>query len=178
MSETADLRLWQIVEDAAAHVTDEAGRFRRSDLEEELCDRLASEDLDVHVRSAAVGKLAGSLVRGFGERRSPKPRRASMFHPQGILKLGGGVWVWMERATPTDLLEWGRLSTRNLAKVAVAEADRQEYVAERLNGFRLHSGLTHLGELERAVYGYTGPDPAEDADPTDDADSGDEALES
>ncbi|GAA2092120.1 hypothetical protein GCM10009759_17490 [Kitasatospora saccharophila] len=161
MSVTADLRLWQIVEDAAAHVTDEAGRFRRSDLEAELRERLADEDLDVHVRSAAVGKLAGSLVRGFGERRSPKPRRrASMFHPQGILKLGGGVWVWMEHATPTDLLEWGRLSTRNLAKVAVAEADRQDYVAERLDAFRLHSGLTHLGELERAVYGYTGPDPA------------------
>ncbi|MEV7122865.1 hypothetical protein [Kitasatospora griseola] len=172
MSDTADLRLWQIVEDAAAHVTDQTGRFRRSDLEAELRERLAGEDLDVHVRSAAVGKLAGSLVRGFGDRRSPKPRRQiGMFHPQGILKLGGGVWVWMERATPTDLLEWGRLSTKNLAKVAVAEADRQEYVAERLNGFRLHTSLTHLGELERAVYGYTGPDPAEDAD------SGDEEQE-
>ncbi|MFD7730466.1 hypothetical protein ACFV6F_08785 [Kitasatospora phosalacinea] len=169
MSVTADLRLWQIVDDAAAHVTDEAGRFRRSDLEAELRERLADEDLDLHVRSAAVGKLAGSLVRGFGERRSPKPRRrASMFHPQGILKLGSGVWVWMEHATPTDLLEWGRLSTRNLAKVAVAEADRQDYVAERLDAFRLHSSLTHLGELERAVYGYTSPDP----DPAADADFG------
>ncbi|MFC9331297.1 hypothetical protein [Kitasatospora sp. NPDC057015] len=159
MIDTADLRLWEIVEEAATKVTDDTGRFRKSDLEAELRDRLAAEDLDVHVRSAAVDKLAGSLARGFGERRSPKPRkRSSMFHPQGILKLGSGVWVWMEHATPTDLLEWGRLSTKNLARVAIAEADRQDYVAERLDMFRIHTGFAHLGDLERAVYGYTAGD--------------------
>jgi hypothetical protein len=77
-----------------------------------------------------------------------------MFHPQGILKLGNGIWVWMDRATPTDLLEWGRLSTRNLARVATAEADRQDYVSERLDAFRRHIGLAYLGEMERTVFGY------------------------
>ncbi|WP_238863396.1 hypothetical protein [Kitasatospora sp. A2-31] len=76
-----------------------------------------------------------------------------MFHPEGVLKLGSGVWVWMDLATPTDLLEWGRLSTRNLARVARAEADRQDYVAERLDAFRQHGGLL-LGQLERIVFGY------------------------
>lgn len=47
----------------------------------------------------------------------------------------------------------GRLSTRNLARVARAEADRQDYVAERLDAFRQHGDLL-LGQLERIVFGY------------------------
>ncbi|MER5765649.1 hypothetical protein [Streptomyces sp. NPDC002082] len=155
MSAQSDARLWQIVEEAAAAVTDETGRFRKGDLEDELRTRFAHEDLEVHVRAAAADKLVQGLVRGFGERRSPKPRRQSgMFHPEGILKLGNGIWVWMDRATRNDLLEWGRLSTRNLARVATAELDRQRYVAERLDAFREHSGFDFLGELEKTVFGY------------------------
>ncbi|MFF2746443.1 hypothetical protein ACFVVA_12955 [Kitasatospora sp. NPDC058048] len=154
MNTSAELRLWEIVEDAARAVTDETGRFRKGDLEVEVHKRISDAGLEAPVRSAALDKLVHGLVRGWGERRSPNPRRKSgMFHPQGILKLGSGIWVWMELATPTDLLEWGRLSTRNLARVARAEADRQDYVAERLDAFRIHSGLL-LGQLERIVFGY------------------------
>ncbi|MEU9074578.1 hypothetical protein AB0D22_07830 [Kitasatospora sp. NPDC048538] len=154
MSAIAEVRLWEIVEEAARTVTDETGRFRKGDLESEVRKRLSGADLEAHVQAAALDKLAHGLVRGFGERRSPNPRRRSgMFHPRGILKLGSGIWVWMELATPTDLLEWGRLSTRNLARVARAEADRQDYVAERLDAFRLHNGLL-LGQLEQIVFGY------------------------
>ncbi|MCY0928221.1 hypothetical protein OTB20_18870 [Streptomyces sp. H27-H1] len=172
MSTPSDSRLWQIVEEAAASVTDETGRFRKSDLEDELRNRLAHEDLEVHVRAAAADKLVQGLVRGFGERRSPKPRRQSgMFHPEGILKLGNGIWVWMDRATRTDLLEWGRLSTRNLARVATAEIDRQRYVADRLDAFRQHTGFDLLGELERTVFGYIASeaDPFGDDDPLPDS---------
>lgn len=95
------------------------------------------------------------LVRGFGERRSPKLRQtSSMFHPRRILKLGNGIWVWMDRATVTDLLEWGRQSTKNVTRVKTADADRQSYVNERVDAFRDHAGLTLLGELERIVFGY------------------------
>ncbi|MGW3185714.1 hypothetical protein ACWDD9_41240 [Kitasatospora sp. NPDC001119] len=154
MSATAELRLWEIVEESARALTDETGRFRKSDLEAEVHKRVTDAGIEIHVWSAAVDKMVRGLVRGFGERRSPNPRRKSgMFHPQGILKLGDGIWVWMELATPTDLLEWGRLSTRNLSRVAHAEANRQDYVAERLDAFRLHDGLL-LGQLERIVFGY------------------------
>ncbi|MFC9327927.1 hypothetical protein [Kitasatospora sp. NPDC057015] len=162
MSGIADIRLHEIVEEAARAVTDDTGRFHKGAFEAEVRRRLSAEDLDLHVQAAAMDKLAHGLVRGWGERRSPNPRRkAGMFHPKGILKLGSGMWVWMDSATPTDLLEWGRLSSRNLARVAQAETVRQDYVAERLDAFRLHAGLL-LGELERIVFGYV-HDP--DADP-------------
>ncbi|MCX4758800.1 hypothetical protein [Kitasatospora purpeofusca] len=154
MSTDAEFRLWEVVDDAARAVTDESGRFRKGELEAAVRQRLAASDLEAHVQAAALDKLVHGLVRGWGERRSPNPRRKSgMFHPEGVLKLGSGVWVWMDLATPTDLLEWGRLSTRNLARVARAEADRQDYVAERLDAFRQHGDLL-LGQLERIVFGY------------------------
>jgi hypothetical protein len=90
-----------------------------------------------------------------------------MFHPQRILPLGSGMWVWMDLATPTDLIEWGRLSTRNLARVETAEADRQSYVDERVDAFRGHTGLVLLGELERIVFGYA-DDPGIPPDTEDD----------
>ncbi|MER6398551.1 hypothetical protein ABT263_21230 [Kitasatospora sp. NPDC001603] len=162
---TAELRLWEIVTEAAHAVTDESGRIHKGALEGEVRQRLAATDLEAHVQAAALDKLVHGLVRGWGERRSPNPRRKSgMFHPEGVLKLGSGVWVWMDLATPTDLLEWGRLSTRNLARVARAEADRQDYVAERLDAFRQHGDLL-LGQLERIVFGYVHePDSSPDAD--------------
>ncbi|MFJ1707575.1 hypothetical protein [Kitasatospora sp. NPDC088346] len=165
MSVTAELRLWEIVDEAAHAVTDQSGRFRKGDLEAEVRQRLAATDLEAHVQAAALDKLVHGLVRGWGERRSPNPRRKSgMFHPEGVLKLGSGIWVWMDLATPTDLLEWGRLSTRNLARVARAEADRQDYVAERLDAFRQHGDLL-LGQLERIVFGYVhDPDSSPDAE--------------
>lgn len=73
--------------------------------------------------------------------------KSSMFHPRRILKLGNGIWVWMDRATVTDLLEWGRQSTKNVARVKTADADRQSYVAERVDAFRGHFGLVLLGDL-------------------------------
>lgn len=152
---TADARLWEMIEGAALAVTDEStGRFEKKEFVAELRDRLGDEDVMEHIRAVTLDKLAESLARGFGERRSPKPgRRAGMFHPQGILKLGDGKWIWMEYATDRDLIEWGRLSTRNLARVAIAEGGRQRYVAERLEAFEDHRGWK-LGRIEREVFGF------------------------
>lgn len=163
MTSATESRLWHIVEEAAASVTDETGRFRKGEFTGALHASLTHDNLDPAVRDLVTVKSIQSLVRGFGERRSPKPRRRDgMFHPRGILKLGNGIWVWMEQATPTDLLEWGRLSTKNLVRVASAEFDRQGYVTERLNAFRVRPGLIHLGELERTVFGYLdGQEPIE-----------------
>jgi hypothetical protein len=102
-------------------------------------------------------------IRERGQNQPVMPRRASsLFHPRRILKLGNG-WVWMDRATVTDLLEWGRQSTKNVTRVKTADADRQSYVAERVDAFRSHHGLVLLGELERIVFGYVN-DPNEPAD--------------
>jgi hypothetical protein len=60
----------------------------------------------------------------------------------------------MERATAIDLLEWGRQSTRNATRTRAANTAHQNYVTERIDAFRAHPELVHLGELERIVFGY------------------------
>lgn len=156
MTSMAEIRLRHIVEQSAVALTDTDGRFHRSTLTDAVREQLAREDLDPQVRAAALDKLAQSLVTGFGEHRNPRRRRTgTLFHPQDIVKLGTGVWVWMNRATDSDLLEWSRLSRRNRARVDLADAEVQDYVDQRIDAFRAHRDVIYLGDLERVVFGWT-----------------------
>ncbi|AIA06660.1 hypothetical protein SAZ_32825 [Streptomyces noursei ZPM] len=168
MTGPADIRLRSIVEQSAVNLTDEAGRFNKCHLTEAVRDQLAREDLDPHIKAAALDKLAQSLVTGFGEHRNPRRRRTgTLFHPQDIVKLGTGIWVWMDRATDSDLLEWSRLSRRNRARVDLADSEVQDYVDQRIDAFRAHADVVYLGDLERVVFGWDRNDaePPEPAGP-------------
>ncbi|WP_406220717.1 hypothetical protein [Streptomyces decoyicus] len=159
MTTTADIRLRHIVEQTAVALTDIDGRFHKHDLTDAVRDRLSRDDLDPHIKAAALDKLAQSLVTGFGEHRNPRRRRAgTLFHPRDIVKLGTGIWVWMDRATDSDLLEWSRLSRRNRARVDLADAEVQDYVDQRIDAFRAHADVVYLGDLERAVFGWADGD--------------------
>jgi hypothetical protein len=143
---TADIRLRHIVEQRAAALTDADGRFHKRHLTDAVREQLAREDLDPHIKAAALDKLAQSLVTGFGEHRNPRRRRTgTLFHPQDLVKLGTGTWVWMDRATDSDLLEWSRLSRRNRARIDVDQ---------RIDAFRAHADVIYLGDLERVVFGW------------------------
>lgn len=166
--------MWELVEAAARTVTDElTGRFENKRLIDEVRARLSDDDVQAHVRAVATDKLAESLARSFVRSRNPKPGKpAGMFHPGAILSLGDGKRIWMEYANDRDLIEWGRLSTRNLARVATAEGGRQQYVAERLDAFQSHRDWL-LGQIEREVFGYIcTEDPPNYSDP-DEVDDGD-----
>ncbi|MFK0121188.1 hypothetical protein [Streptomyces sp. NPDC090994] len=152
---STDLRLQTIVERSARALTDQDGRFHKRQLTDAVREQLAREDLDPHLKSAALDKLAQSLVTGFGEHRNPRRRRSgTLFDPGDIVKLGTGVWVWMDRATDSDLLEWSRLSRKNRVRVDLADAEVQDYVDQRIDAFRLHTDVIHLGELERVAFGW------------------------
>ncbi|MFE0772192.1 hypothetical protein [Streptomyces sp. NPDC058861] len=156
MTFIADIRLQHIVEQSAVALTDSAGRFNKRRLTGAVREKLAAEDLDPYIRAVALDKLAQSLVTGFGERRNPRQRQTGgLFHPQDIIKLGNGIWIWMDRATDSDLLEWRRLSRRNRARVDLADNEIQDYADERLDAFRSNTDVLYLGDLERAVFGWT-----------------------
>ncbi|MFJ7423372.1 hypothetical protein ACIQXD_32920 [Streptomyces uncialis] len=124
MTSTADSRLQRIVEQSAEALTDADGRFHKRRLTDAVREQLTREDLDPRIRAAALDRLAQSLVTGFGEHRNPRRRRTgALFHPRDLVKLGTGVWVWMDRATDSDLLEWSRLSRRNRARVDLADTE-------------------------------------------------------
>lgn len=171
----ADARMWELVEAAAREVTDEVtGRFEHKEFLDEIRARLADRELESHVRAVAEDKLARALATGFVRSRNPKPGKPSgMFHPGAILPLGDGKRIWMEHAGANDLIEWARLSTKNLARVATAEGSRQAYVAERLEAFLAHTGW-HLGRIEREIFGYVGDTSADDLDEDDELDAWDE----
>lgn len=156
MTTTTDIRLQHIVEQSAVALTDSAGRFRKGQLTDAVREKLAGEDLDPHVKAAALDKLAQSLVTGFSEHRNPRRRSTGgLFHPQDVIKLGNGIWVWMDRATDSDLLEWRRLSRRNRARVDLADNEIQDHADERLDAFRSHTDVLYLGDLERVIFGWT-----------------------
>ncbi|WUH90362.1 hypothetical protein OG900_09775 [Streptomyces sp. NBC_00433] len=164
MTTTADLRLRQIVEQTALALTDAEGRFHKRHLTDAVREQLAHADLDPHVHAAALDKLAESLVTGFGEHRNPRRRRTgTLFHPRDIVKLGNGTWVWMDRATDSDLLAWSRLSRRNRSRTDAADNEVQDYIDQRIDAFRSHPGLELLGDLERIVFGYVN-EPGQTAD--------------
>ena len=156
MTSTANLRLQHIVEQTALALTDPDGRFHKARLTDAVREQLIREDLDPHIRDTALDRLAQSLVTGFGEQRNPRRRRTgALFHPRDLVKLGNGVWVWMDRATDSDLLDWSRLSRRNRARVDLADTEVQDYVDQRIDAFRTHTSITHLGDLERLAFGWT-----------------------
>ena len=156
MTANAELRLQNIVAQSARELTDADGRFHKRRLIDAVREQLTREDLDPFVKAAALDKLAQSLVTGFGEHRNPRRRRAgTLFHPRDIVKLGTGVWVWMDRATDSDLLEWSRLSRKNRVRVDLADAEVQDYVDQRIDAFRTHTDVLYLGDLERGVFGWT-----------------------
>lgn len=149
------MRLRQIVERAALALTDTEGRFHKRHLTDAVREQLARGDLDLHIQTAALDKLADALVTGFGEHRNPRRRRTgALFHPQDIVKLGNGTWVWMDRATDSDLLTWSRQSRRNRSRTDQADNEVQDYIDQRIDAFRHHPGLVLLGDLERIVFGY------------------------
>lgn len=71
MTTTAEMRLRHIVEQTALKLTDADGRFHKRQLTDAVREQIAREDLDPHVKAAALDKLAQSLVTGFGEQRNP-----------------------------------------------------------------------------------------------------------
>jgi hypothetical protein len=70
------------------------------------------------------------------------------------VKLGTGIWVWMDRATDSDLLEWSRLSRRNRSRVDLADSEVQDYTDQRMDAFRVHTDVVFLGDLERVAFGW------------------------
>lgn len=149
-------RLFEAVELAARAVTSNEGRVDTKHLREELDARF--DDLPDHVRVVARALQIEQLVTAWKTARTPKPTGgAVLFHPSAILPLGNGLFVWMDVATADDLRAWGLLSTRNLARVAKAEATRQGYVVERLGAMRDNPGRL-LGDIERDVYGWVEDD--------------------
>ncbi|MFE1197273.1 hypothetical protein ACFW6E_31670 [Streptomyces olivaceoviridis] len=166
MTNTAYIRLQHIVEQSAVALTDADGRFHKRHLTDAVREQLARKDLDPHMKAAALDKLAESLVTGFGEHRNPRRRRSgSLFHPQDIVKLGNGIWVWMDRATDSDLLEWSRLSRRNRVRVDLADAEVQDYVDQCIDAFRSHTDVVYLGDLERVVFGWAEEGPEQVGQP-------------
>ncbi|TXL84194.1 hypothetical protein [Streptomyces sp. IB2014 016-6] len=156
MTAPALIRLRGIVEQSAVALTDADGRFHKNQLTDAVREQLARDDLDPGIRAAALDTLAQSLVTGFGEHRNPRRRRnGSLFHPQDILKLGNGIWVWMDRATDSDVLQWSRLSRRNRARVDQADSEIQEYADQRADAFRAYPDIVYLGELERVAFDWT-----------------------
>jgi hypothetical protein len=152
---TAEARVWEIVGQAARAVTDDSGKFTNKEFVEELTLQLASVDEQApHVRHATIEMTAKSLAARYVSQRNPRPRKqGTLFHPRAILPLGDGNRIWMEQATDSDLIQWARLSTANLSRVALAEGSRQGYVADRLASMRDHPGWT-LGRVEREVFGW------------------------
>ncbi|MEU5162310.1 hypothetical protein AB0G74_22265 [Streptomyces sp. NPDC020875] len=159
MKPTTNTRLQQIVEQCAIALTDADGRVSKRELTVAVREQLTSDDLDHHTKTAALGQLASSLVTGFGEQRNPRRRRAdTLFHPRDLIKPGNGVWVWMDQATDSDLLAWSRLSRRNRARVDRADDEVQDYVDQRTDAFRTHTGIVRLIDLERAAFGWNDTD--------------------
>ena len=148
--------LREIALEAAVEVTTEIGRLHKQDFHAAICERLSRQN-DPHLLAAAIDKAAQAMTRDFGERHNPRRHRRSggLFHPRSMCKLGGGIWVWMEYATPTDLTEWGRVSSRNTVRTISAEAEKQQYILDRTDAFRAHPYIEQLGPLERAVFRFT-----------------------
>ncbi|MCX5278348.1 MULTISPECIES: hypothetical protein [Streptomyces] len=153
MKYSADPHLRQLALEAAQHVTTDAGRMHKDDVLDDLCARIRErEDLN----GAVLRKAAQALMRDLGERRSPRRNRRTggLYHPESIMKLGNGIWVWMKHTTQTDMSQWGVICARNTIRTMTAGADNQQYVYERTDAFRANPGITTLHPLELSVFHY------------------------
>ncbi|MFJ7589482.1 hypothetical protein ACIQZO_19300 [Streptomyces sp. NPDC097617] len=153
MKYSSDPELRKLALEAAQYVTNDAGRIHKDDMLDDLCARIRErEDLS----GAVLRKAAQGLMRDLGERRSPRRNRRSggLYHPESIMKLGNGIWVWMKRTTHADLSQWGVICARNTIRTMTAGADNQQYVYERTDAFRVNPGITALHSLEESVFHY------------------------
>lgn len=153
MKYSSDPQLRELALEAAQHVTSDIGRMHKDDVLDDLCRRIRErEDL----QGAVLKKAAQSLMRDLGERRSPRRNRRTggLYHPDSIIKLGNGIWVWMRRTTPTDMSQWGLISSRNTVRTITAAAETQQYIFDRTDAFRAHPGISSLHTLEEAVFHY------------------------
>ncbi|MER6190240.1 hypothetical protein [Streptomyces cyaneofuscatus] len=142
-----------LVLEIARRITTDRGRIHTAELQRELARELAlHEDL----LPMALAKGCQGLIRDMGDRHSPRRRRArgGLYHPDSVLKLGNGIWVWMKDATPTDITQWGRVSSRNAVRILTSEAETQQYIADRTDAFRAHPRFDRLAPLEEAVFHY------------------------
>ncbi|MFG2924231.1 hypothetical protein ACGFYA_22340 [Streptomyces sp. NPDC048305] len=170
MKYSSDPQLRQLALEAAQHVTTDAGRMHKDDFLDDLCARIHER---ADLEGAVLKKAAQGLMRDLGERRSPRrnKRTGGMYHPESIIKLGNGIWVWMKHTTPTDMTQWGLISSRNTVRTITAAADTQQYIHERTDAFRSHPGISSLHPLEEAVFHYqqdTLDDSLSDTDDLDD----------
>lgn len=159
MTDPHEAALDRLVHDAFRSARNEVGRFRPKNVEAVLDEVLSRPDLPEGVRAAARRRLAKSLVRSEGEKRNPRRRkrgkRSTMYDPDDYLRLGG-EWVEMRDATDTDLAQWARNSATNADRVVAADAETQDYAADRIDAYRAHPGLfRNLDELERGLYGWS-----------------------
>ncbi|GLW03801.1 MULTISPECIES: hypothetical protein [Streptomyces] len=156
MTSNTELLLRQLVEETALEITDADYRFRKRDLVQAVRSKLDHVDLGPDTLAIALDKLADNAVTGFGDQRNPRRRGpGSFFHPDDILKLGNGVWVWMRRATDSDLVAWRKQSRRNRVHVDAADNELQDYADDRLDAFRTSDGIVYLEDLERVVFHWT-----------------------
>jgi hypothetical protein len=145
--------LRKLVLEVARRITTDRGRIHTDELQSELAKELAQhEDL----LPMALAKGCQGLIRDMGDRHSPRRHRKSggLYHPDSVLKLGNGIWVWMKDATPTDITQWGRVCSRNAVRILTSEAETQQYIADRTDAFRAHPGFERLASLEEAVFHY------------------------
>ncbi|MFF0551103.1 hypothetical protein ACFYUL_19300 [Streptomyces sp. NPDC004311] len=156
MTDSTELDLQRLVEDTALEITDADGRFRKRDLVDAVRGKLGHQHLGPQTQSLALDRLAESAVTGFGDRRNPRRRGpGTLFHPDDILKLGNGTWIWMKDATDSDLVAWRRLSRRNRSYVDAADNEVQDYTDDRLDAFRTNADIVRLIDLERHYFGWT-----------------------
>ncbi|MCX4718265.1 hypothetical protein [Streptomyces virginiae] len=156
MTSNTELLLRQLVEETALEITDAEGRFRKRDLVQAVRGKLDHVNLSPDTLAIALDKLADNAVTGFGDQRNPRRRGpGSFFHPDDILKLGNGVWVWMRRATDSDLVAWRKQSRRNRVHVYAVDDEQEDYAVERLDAFRTNDGIVYLEDLERVVFHWT-----------------------
>ncbi|WP_420036040.1 hypothetical protein ACN2WE_30900 [Streptomyces sp. cg28] len=153
MNFSSDPALRKIALTAAELVTTDTGRIHQDELLEALCEQLAQHP--EHIASMRR-KAAQAMMRDLGERHSPRRHRTAngLYHPKSIMKLGNGIWVWMKDSNPTDMTEWGRISSRNFVQTATAEAHKQEYVGARSDAYRDNPHCVRLSQLEESVFGY------------------------
>ncbi|MEW1599409.1 hypothetical protein [Streptomyces sp. NPDC093808] len=160
MTHISNDALRKLVLDVARRITTDRGRIHTDELQRELAKELAEhEDL----MPMALAKGCQGLIRDMGDRHSPRRRRTTggLYHPDAVLKLGNGIWVWMKDATPTDITQWGRVCSRNAVRILTSEAETQQYIADRTDAFRAHPGIERLASLEEAVFHYQ-QDPLDD----------------
>ncbi|GAA3389067.1 hypothetical protein [Streptomyces roseoviridis] len=153
MKYSSDPLLRKLALEAAQYVTTDTGRMHKDDLLDVLCDRMREHD---DLQGAVLRKAAQSLMRDLGERRSPRRNRKTggLYHPDSIIKLGNGIWVWMKNTTPTDMTQWGLISARNTVRTITAAAETQQYIHERTDAFRANPGFASLHPLEQVVFDY------------------------